>query len=376
MIKNLIILFLSLINIWKCKKLNIKKANYFIIKDTKDLIDPRSIRLTNLKKKNLSKSLNFVRSHSFRLSFKSLLNLKNIVVLNSIHGAILRKNNILKKKPIDTEVEYARIMTRIIKFSKINEFKMIDDYRVMPLFLPILNKLKIISIGFMHGRISRNLNYQKNLQLFKFNKYYVWNNYFKKKALAINKKYTNKEIFIKNPLKKYKIKSLVKIDGLCLIEEDNIKFETYTKIIAELKKQKKFKIYFKFRPNNEQNQDLINLLKKNNIKHFYKENTYKLFLQYNIKILFAFNSSLLIECGYYNVIPIMIYYKKPVLREYIKDRIVFGYKTNNIKKVFNELTQLKRNFKSISKNNWKNNFKDFKKINNTFVDLKKFSSKK
>ena len=48
---NLIILFLSLINIWKCKKLNIKKANYFIIKDTKDLIDPRSIRLTNLKKK-------------------------------------------------------------------------------------------------------------------------------------------------------------------------------------------------------------------------------------------------------------------------------------------------------------------------------------
>ena len=51
MIKNLIILFLSLINIWKCKKLNIKKANYFIIKDTKDLIDPRSIRLTNLKKK-------------------------------------------------------------------------------------------------------------------------------------------------------------------------------------------------------------------------------------------------------------------------------------------------------------------------------------
>ena len=48
---NLIILFLSLINIWKCRKLNIKKANYFIIKDTKDLIDPRSIRFANLKKK-------------------------------------------------------------------------------------------------------------------------------------------------------------------------------------------------------------------------------------------------------------------------------------------------------------------------------------
>ena len=352
---NLIILFLSLINIWKCRKLNIKKANYFIIKDTKDLIDPRSIRLTNLKKKNLSKSLNFVRSVSFRLSFKSLFNLKNIVVIDVLHDLISQKNRILKKKPIENKREYARIMTLIIKFSKINEFKMIDDYRLMPLFLPILNKLKINSIGYMHGRISKDLNYQKNLQLFKFNKYYVWNKYFKKKALQINKKYQNKEIFIKNPLKKYTIKNVVKIDGLCLIAEDNIKLETYTKIIAQLKKQKRFKIYFKFRPNNKLDRDLLNLLKKNNIQYFYKENTYKLFSQYNIKILFAFNSSLLIECSYYNVIPIMIYYNKSTLREYVKDRIVFGCKINNIKKVFDEFALIKKKFKSISENNWKNN---------------------
>ena len=352
---NLIILFLSLINIWKCKKLNIKKANYFIIKDTKDLIDPRSIRFANLKKKNLSKSLNFVRSVSFRLSFKSLFNLKNIVVIDVLHDLISQKNRILKKKPIETKREYARIMTRIIKFSKINEFKMIDDYRLMPLFLPILNKLKIYSIGYMHGRISKNLNYQKNLQLFKFNKYYVWNKYFKKKTLQINKKYQNKEIFIKNPLKKYTIKNVVKIDGLCLIAEDNIKLETYTKIIAQLKRQKRFKIYFKFRPNNKLDRDLLNLLKKNNIQYFYKENTYKLFSQYNIKILFAFNSSLLIECSYYNVIPIMIYYNKSTLREYVKDRIVFGCKINNIKKVFDDFTQIKKKFKTIRENSWKNN---------------------
>ena len=352
---NLIILFLSLINIWKCRKLNIKKSNYFIIKDTNDLIDPRSIIFANLKKKNLSKSLNFVRSVSFRLSFKSLFNLKNIVVIDVLHDLISQKNRILKKKPIETKREYARIMTRIIKFSKINEFKMIDDYRLMPLFLPILNKLKIYSIGYMHGRISKDLNYQKNLQLFKFNKYYVWNKYFKKKALQINKKYQNKEIFIKNPLKKYTIKNVVKIDGLCLIAEDNIKLETYTKIIAQLKRQKRFKIYFKFRPNNKLDRDLLNFLKKNNIQYFYKENTYKLFSQYNIKILFAFNSSLLIECSYYNVIPIMIYYNKSTLREYVKDRIVFGCKINNIKKVFDEFAQIKKKFKSIRENNWKKN---------------------
>ena len=352
---NLIILFLSLINIWKCRKLNIKKANYFIIKDTKDLIDPRSIRLTNLKKKNLSKSLNFVRSVSFRLSFKSLFNLKNIVVIDALLDLISQKNRILKKKPIETKREYARIMTRIIKFSKINEFKMIDDYRLMPLFLPILNKLKIYSIGYMHGRISKNLNYQKNLQLFKFNKYYVWNKYFKKKILQINKKYQNKEIFIKNPLKKYTIKNVVKIDGLCLIAEDNIKLETYTRIIAQLKKQKRFKIYFKFRPNNKLDRDLLNLLTKNNIQYFYKENAYKLFSKYNIKILFAFNSSLLIECSYYNVIPIMIYYNKSTLREYMKDRIVFGCKINNIKKIFDDFTQIRKKFKTIRDNSWKNN---------------------
>ena len=356
---NLIILFLSLINVLKCKRLNIKKANYFIIKDTKDLIDPRSIKFTHLTKKKLSKSLNFVRSVSYKLSFKSLFNLKNIVVINALHDLILQKNKILKKKPIETKREYARNMTLIIKFSKINEFKMIDDYRLMELFLPILNKLKIYSIGYMHGRISKDLFYvntiYRNLQLFKFDKYYVWNKYFKKKILQINKKYQNKEIFIKNPLKKYTIKNVVKIDGLCLIAEDNIKLETYTKIIAQLKRQKRFKIYFKFRPNNKLNQDLLNFLKKNNIQYFYKENTYKLFSQYNIKILFAFNSSLLIECSYYNVIPIMIYYNKFTLREYVKDRIVFSYKINNIKKVFDEFTQIKKNFKAIKENSWKNN---------------------
>ena len=60
---NLIILFLSLINIWKCKKLNIKKANYFIIKDTKDLIDPRSIKFTHLTKKKLSKIIKYLNKN-------------------------------------------------------------------------------------------------------------------------------------------------------------------------------------------------------------------------------------------------------------------------------------------------------------------------
>ena len=352
---NLIIFFLSLINVWKSRKLNLRKANYFIIKSNKDLIDPRSVRFINLNKKDLSKSLNFVRCVSLSLSFKSLFYLKNIVIIDSLYNFILQKNKILEKKSVNTNKEYSRIITQIIKYSKINEFKMIDDYRLMSLFLPILNKLKIFSIGYMHGRISKDLEYQKNLQLFKFDKYYVWNEYFKEKILLINKKYQKKEIFIKNPLKKYTTKNLIKTNGLCFIEEDNIKLGTYRKIISELKKQKKFKIYFKFRPNNRPNHALLGLLKKNNIQYFFKENVYKLFTQYNIKILFAFNSSLLVECSYYNVIPIMIYSNKIFLQEYIKDGIVFSYRLNNIKNIFNQQVQITKKFKTMKKSIWKYN---------------------
>ena len=352
---NLIIFFLSLINVWKSRKLNLRKANYFIIKNNKDLIDPRSVRFINLNKKDLSKSLNFVRCVSLSLSFKSLFYLKNIVIIDSLYNFILQKNKILEKKSVNTNKEYSRIITQIIKYSKINEFKMIDDYRLMSLFLPILNKLKIFSIGYMHGRISKDLKYQKNLQLFKFDKYYVWNEYFKEKILRINKKYQKKEIFIKNPLKKYTTKNLIKTNGICFIEEDNIKLETYRKIISELKKQKKFKIYFKFRPNNRPNHALLGLLKKNNIQYFFKENVYKLFTQYNIKILFAFNSSLLVECSYYNVIPIMIYSNKVFLQEYIKDGIVFSYRLNNIKNIFNQQVQITKKFKTMKKSIWKYN---------------------
>ena len=40
---------------------------------------------------------------------------------------------------------------------------MIDDYRLMDLFLPICKKLNIRTEGYMHGRISENLDYQKKI---------------------------------------------------------------------------------------------------------------------------------------------------------------------------------------------------------------------
>tara|TARA_B100000925_G_C22005200_1_gene473321 strand:- start:1320 stop:2396 length:1077 start_codon:yes stop_codon:yes gene_type:complete len=351
---NLLILFLTLINVFKCRLLNIKKANYFIIKNNKDLIDPRSIKFTNLNKKKLSNSINFVRSPSYILSLKALFKLKNIIILSSVHGFIFKKNKKLKKKTNLSNKEYISAITSIVKFLKINQFKMIDDYRVMPLFLPILDKLNITSIGFMHGRISSKLKYQKNLKLYKFDKYYVWNKYFKKKILDINRKYVDNEIYIKNPLKKYLLRKINQTQGLFLISEDNVSNDTYLKIINKLKKQKKFKIYFKFRPNNILDQNLIKILKKNNIQYFHKENIYKLFLKHNIKLLFAFNSSLLIESSFYNIIPVMIFNKNLNIKEYLEDNLVFGCKINQLSNIFNYLGKMDEKLKIIKINNWGN----------------------
>ena len=201
---NLALLFFSLINVYKCKIFNIKKANYFILKNTENLIDPRSIRFSNINEVNLSNSINFVRSVSFKLSFKALINLKNIIIINCFYDSLYLVKKIFKRNLNKIEEEFSSKISSIIQFSKVREFRMIDDYRLMKLFLPILNKLKISSIGYMHGRISSDLDFQKNLKTFKFKKYYVWNKYFKRKILGINKKYKPDEIVIKNHLKKYK----------------------------------------------------------------------------------------------------------------------------------------------------------------------------
>lgn len=351
-ILNLILLFLSYLNIWRANKKNIIKGNYFIIKNLDSLVDPRSIKFASIHKNNLSNKINFVRSVSFKLSFKAIFSLKNIFIINALHDVIFYKNKIFNRGLSKTRKDYLNQTFSIIKSSKIKEFSMIDDYRLMNLFLPIFKRLKIKSYGYMHGRISSNLKFQKNLKRYKFDKYFVWNEYFKKKILDINKNYKENEIIIKNPLKKYEIQSIIKKKGLIIIEEDNVTLSVYKKIIYILKKQKKFEVYFKFRPNNEINSELFQFLKKNNIKCYHKENIYKIFPKLKIKILVAFNSSLLIECSYYNIIPLMILSNKSSLIEFINDNVVFYSKIRNILKFVMNSDNLNKSLLNKKKKIW------------------------
>ena len=343
-ILNFVLLFLSYLNLWKVNRSDIKRGNFFILKDTNLLIDNRSIKFTDIGIDKLSDSLNFVRSVSFRLSFKAIFKLKNIFIINSLHDVISFKNYFFNKNSNETKKEYYKDITKILKSSNIKEFKMIDDYRLMELFLPACEKTKIKTLGFMHGRISQELKFQKNLKNYKFDKYYVWNEYFKNKILNINNSYKKNEIIVKNPLKKYKIKSVTNEMGLMIIEEDKINFNTYKNLINNLKDQNKFDLYFKFRPNNEINLKLFKFCEDKNIKIFHRENIYKLFQKKKIKILVAFNSSLLIECSYYRIIPLMVLSKNHSLKEYIKDGVVLYSEIKSIIKFTQNYQKLKKRF--------------------------------
>tara|TARA_B100000035_G_scaffold276295_1_gene253846 strand:- start:764 stop:1765 length:1002 start_codon:yes stop_codon:yes gene_type:complete len=332
--------------------LKIKTSNYFILKNTSDLIDQRSKRFSGLKKENLSKSINFVRSTSFTLSLKAFLTLKNIIVINSFHDLIFLKKNFFGKKSKLIQISFHQKFFEILKYLEIKKFRMIDDYRLMDLFLPICKKLNIHTEGYMHGRISENLDYQKNLKYFSFSKYYVWNKYFKKKILKINNNYTTNQIIIKNHLKNLKAKQKGNKKAILIIEEDNIDFIIYRKIISNLVLKNKYPIYFKFRPNNKININFKKFLINYKIKILHTENIYETFLNKNIIFLIGFNSSLLIECSYYNILPIMIRNRYNKIKDLISDNLFFIVNLNFLKKDLSKLKNIKKNIFKIRNKVW------------------------
>lgn len=349
---NLIIFVLSYINIIKCKFFNIKNSNYFILKNNSDLIDPRSKKFSKLNITNISRSVNFVRSTSFSLSLRALFKLKNIVIINSIHDLIYFKNKILFKKKVFNEIEYSKEINRLMNYLNIKKFSMIDDYRLMELFLPICKNLNIFSKGYMHGRISNKLKYQNNLKKFNFSRYYVWNNYFKKKILSMNHNYSPNQIIVRNYLTNNKIKPLFKKKGCMIVEEDDINKSIYKKIILSLIKNNEYCIYFKHRPNNKIDNKFKQFLSSQNVTSLHKEDVYKLFKKLNIKLLLGFNSSLLIECSYYEILPVIIMDKKNAIIDLIEDGLFYPVNIKNISKDLRNLYVSKKEILRIKKKTW------------------------
>ena len=94
----------------------------------------------------------------------------------------------------------------ILRIYKIKKFTTLDDYRYLNIFIPICKKLQIKTIGYMHGRFSKNMKSQNFLFSLTFDKYFVWSNYFKIKILRLNSRYKKENIEIFNKFKGIKIK--------------------------------------------------------------------------------------------------------------------------------------------------------------------------
>ena len=66
----------------------------------------------------------------------------------------------------------------------------------------------------------------------------------------------------------------------------------------------------------------------------------------NFDFLLAFNSTLILESSYFNILPVLIYDKTPELRDYIKDKVFF---TSNIKNLYTNLNKIYKKKNMITK---------------------------
>ena len=191
-IKSCIGTVLSLIVILKLK-LNKKNIGYFFVskKINKNLIDSRSLIYLNEKK--LKKGVSFVRSQNFIASIKIFVMYKNIILMNYIINFIeaIGFNNKNKKKLTFNFLNY------IFKSLRLKEFHTIDDYRNIKLISDLCEHNFVKLNVYQHGRLSTTLNYQNNLSHIKFEKYFVWSLFFKKKLIEFNSQYKNSNILIK-----------------------------------------------------------------------------------------------------------------------------------------------------------------------------------
>ena len=182
----------------KNKFKNLSTIHYWIPDpNSNNFIDERSKYFLN----RISSQINLVRTNIF-FSLRLLFTLPNVIFLTGfqkIYPYDYRKiNNNLKFRCSFYEKNERRLCHNLQNFflnQRIKKLISIDDYRIIQTLLFISKKLKIHSIAYQHGRFEKN---QYGLMGSTFDKFYVWSNFFKKKLITINKKYSKKNFFIGN----------------------------------------------------------------------------------------------------------------------------------------------------------------------------------
>ena len=304
-------------------------------------------------KKKIKKGISIVRSQNFINSIKIFLVYKNIILMNYIVNFIealyLTKKS--KKKKTFALLNY------IFRSLNFKEFHTIDDYRNIKLISDLCEFNHVKLNIYQHGRFSTSLKNQSNLSKIKFEKYFVWSSFFKRKLIEFNSGYKNSNILIKKRFSFFFNRKKIpnKVKKVLIIQENHIKISKIIRIIKNLNRKKKFQIFFKFRPNSLKDNYLRDFLNKNSVTFFHQENIYDLMKKKNFDFLLAFNSTLLLESSYFNILPVLLYETKPKLYDYLKDDVFFTSNIENIDINLNKIQRKRKKLTRIKKILWSSN---------------------
>ena len=352
--QNLNIILFNLLNLicqLKISSKNLSTIHYWIPDpNSNNFIDERSKYFLN----RISSQINLVRTNSLFFSLRLLFTLPNVIFLTGfqkIYPYDYRKiNNNLKFRCSFYEKNERRLCHNLQNFflnQRIKKLISIDDYRIIQTLLFISKKLKIHSIAYQHGRFEKS---QYGLMGSTFDKFYVWSNFFKKKLITINKKYSKKNLIIGN-FRFKKLYTKKNARNILYICEQNIPINKMIKDIKILvKNSKDQKIKIRLREKQIYPKKFLLFLNSEEIFICREKTLSKSILNNEIKYLIAYSSTALLESSLYNVFPLMPVNNKYYSNEYAKEKIVF--KIDNLDQF------------DFSKKNYffKKNFKNLKKI--------------
>ena len=316
---------LTLITIFKAKILGINKAHYFVVANNLDVFRSQNI-IDKIKNK---KVLNIIRVNSFLTALKVFFNYDNVIYHNSLH--FFSKIFFFNKFKDDFEkINYINLKKiefykNIFSFLKLKRFIMIDDYREIQQFLSVCKTLNIFTIAYQHSRFSK---YRVSLKYQTFDKYIVWNEYFKRQLIKINQNYKGK-IVINNfrnfkAIKKPIDYSKLNIARIIYFVDDNLDYKTVEKCLYKIISLNNIELLIKLKNNSLSNFQLIEFSRKNKLKLLSNISLEDLVKKNKPDFFLAAHSNVLIESSLYNCTPILLESNNDYSNDLVSEKLVFS----------------------------------------------------
>tara|TARA_B100001057_G_scaffold472930_1_gene536756 strand:- start:6413 stop:7675 length:1263 start_codon:yes stop_codon:yes gene_type:complete len=327
---------LTLITIFKAKISGINKAHYFVVANNLNVFRSQNI-IDKIKNK---KVLNIIRVNSFLTALKVFFKYDNVIYHNSLNffSKIFFFNNF---KDDFEKINYINLKKiefykKIFAFLKLKRLIMIDDYREIQQFLFVCKTLNIFTIAYQHSRFSK---YRVSLKYQTFDKYIVWNDYFKRQLIKINQKYKGK-IIINNfrnfkAIKKPIDYSKLNIARIIYFVDDNLDYKTIKKCLYKIISLNNIELLIKLKNNSLSNFQLIEFAHKNRLKLLSNISLKDLVKKNKPDIFLAAHSNVLIESSLYNCTPILLKSNNDYSYDLVSEKLVFSlnYKDEFQKKI-------------------------------------------